>query len=67
MPDCEAIMNPANIPAKPKEKASDVSLSIAEKLFETPECGIAYCHLPKVRIERKKAKARKNGRKGFDK
>jgi hypothetical protein len=34
-------MKPASIPAKPKEKANEVSLSIAEKLFETPACEIA--------------------------
>jgi hypothetical protein len=39
-------MNPANTPARPKEKANEVSLNITQKLFEKPSCDIAYCHLP---------------------
>jgi hypothetical protein len=60
-------MKPANTPAKPKEKANDVSLNIAQKFLETPAWDIAYGLLPKFIEECRKEQTGRpeNWRKNF--
>jgi hypothetical protein len=50
-------MTPANSPPKPKEKVNEVSLNIAQKLFEMPTCNISL--LPPQGIHRARKRINK--------
>jgi uncharacterized membrane protein len=53
-------MSPANNPPKPKEKVNEVSLNIAQKLFEVSTFAIAYCLLRRVIEKYRRERARKS-------